>query len=199
MASSYGEDASKTSLRDGYLKLCGNLPRDFSQRIDTSVRDMLALFSDYQEASLALWYLPIHEEIDTLPLIREAFEAGKRVALPYLNPDTLSLEFYEISSMDEIKRGARGLAEPPAGATCLDVEDFLGSVCFVPGLVFDGEGNRVGYGAGYYDNFLAFYPGHKIGLVRSVQVSSNPLPHDDHDIAVDVLITEGSIWRCRRI
>ena len=57
----------------------------------------------------------------------------------------------------------------------------------------------MGYGAGYYDEFLAFYPGDKVGIVRSVQVSSNSLPHDDHDIPVDVLVTEGSIWQCRRI
>lgn len=200
MASSHGTDASKASLREGYLALCERMPKEFSRRIDGSVRNMLHLLDTYQNASLVLCYLPIHEEIDTHPIIEEVLAAGKRLALPYLDPATSQLVFYEIESLDQITRGARGLAEPPsADAVPLDEWDFLGSVCFVPGLVFDGEGHRVGYGAGYYDEFLAFYPGEKIGLVRSVQVSSNPLPHDDHDIAVDVLVTEGSIWRCRTL
>lgn len=200
MPSSQGSDASKSSLRSGYLDLCKRMPKDFSRRIDKTVRQMLGLLDVYQKAPLALFYLPIHEEIDTLPLIKDAFSQGKRVALPYLVAKRSKLEFYEITSVEQITRGARGLVAPPSeDAEPLGTIDLLGSVCFVPGLVFDGEGYRVGYGAGYYDEYLAFYPGEKIGLVRSVQVSSNPLPHDDHDIPVDVLVTEGSIWRCRKI
>lgn len=200
MASSYGSDASKSSLRDGYLSLCESMPKEFSSRIDGSVRSMLLNLDLYRGTSLVLGYLPIHEEIDTLPLLKDALAAGKRVALPLLDTKTNELSFFEVTSLDGISRGARGIGRPPSDdAKPLQEADFFGSVCLVPGLVFDGEGYRVGYGAGYYDEFLAFYPGDKIGLVRSVQVSSNPLPHDSHDIAVDVLVTEGSIWRCRKI
>jgi 5-formyltetrahydrofolate cyclo-ligase len=199
MASSTGTDASKTSLRNGYLDLCASMPRDFSRRIDVLIRDMLDRLDHYQQTSLVLGYLPIHEEIDTLPILREALLAGKRVALPYLDPSTSQIDFYEIRTMSDVTRGARGLSRKPVDGKPLGTVDMLGSICLVPGLVFDGEGYRVGYGAGYYDEFLAYYPGDKVGLVRSVQVSSNPLPHDDHDVAVYVLVTEGSIWRCRRL
>lgn len=198
MASSYGSDASKASLRDGYLKLCEEMPRDFSSRIDEQVRQMFMRLDWYRESDLILGYLPVHEEIDTLPILEAALAAHKRVALPYHDGTSSSMVFYEISSLDEIARGSRGLARPPReDAEPLTTNDMLGSLCLVPGLVFDGEGHRVGYGAGYYDEFLAYYPGDKVGLVRSVQVSSNPLPRSDHDVAVDALVTEGSIWRCR--
>ena len=200
MPSSQGTDASKSSLRNGYLSLCKSMPKDFSSRIDGTVRQMLGRLDLYKQTDLVLGYLPIHEEIDTMPILKDAFAAGKRVALPLLDAKTNKMHFYEIESLNDITRGARGLARPPhLGDVPLGEKDFLGSICLVPGLVFDGEGNRIGYGAGYYDEFLAFYPGHKIGLVRSVQISSNPLPRDDHDIAVDVLVSEGSIWQCRRI
>lgn len=200
MASSQGTDASKSSLRNGYLSLCKSIPRDFSSRIDGTVREMLGRLDLYCNADLLLGYLPLHEEIDTLPILKDALTAGKRIALPFLDPKSRNLVFYEIKSLAHITRGSRGLACPPhTDAEPLTTKDFFGSVCLVPGLVFDGEGNRIGYGAGYYDEFLAYYPGDKVGLVRSVQISSNPLPHDDHDIAVDVLVTEGSIWRCRHI
>ena len=200
MASSSGSDASKSSLRHSYLSLCKSMPKDFSSRIDVSVRGMLSFLDCYRDADLILGYLPMHEEIDTLPLLENALREGKRVALPFFDAKEIKMYFYEIHSLDEITRGSRGLARPPRlRAVPLEETDFFGSACFVPGLVFDGEGYRVGYGAGYYDEFLAFYPGNKIGITRSVQVSSNPLPHNDHDIPVDVLVTEGTIWRCRKI
>ena len=200
MASSYGSDASKSSLRQNYLTLCQSMPKEFSSRIDVSVRGMLSFLDFYRDADLILGYLPMHEEIDTLPLLEKAMKEGKRVALPLFDAKEIKLYFYVIHSLSEITRGSRGLARPPRpSAIPLEEKDFFGSACFVPGLVFDGEGYRVGYGAGYYDEFLAFYPGHKIGITRSVQVSSNPLPHNDHDVPVDVLVTEGSIWRCRKI
>ena len=199
MASSYGTDASKASLRDGYLRLCEDMPRDFSNRIDEQVRRMFGRLDWYRDANLILGYLPIHEEIDTLPLIEDAFAAGNRVALPFLDERARAMRWYEMDSVQAISRGSRGIATVPEGVRALGGADMLGSLCLVPGLVFDAQGYRVGYGAGYYDEFLAFYPGDKVGLVRSVQVSSNPLPHDDHDIPVDVLVTEGSIWQCRRV
>lgn len=200
MASTQGTDAGKSSLRSGYLSLCESMPKDFSSRIDTTVREMLYRLDWYRETDLVLGYLPVHEEIDTIPILEDALAAGKRIALPVLDSKIRKLFFYEVKSLADITKGARGLAHPPyEDSEPLEEKDFFGSVCLVPGLVFDGEGNRVGYGAGYYDEFLAHYPGDKIGLVRSVQVSSNPLPHDDHDVPVDVLVTEGSIWRCRRI
>ncbi len=198
VASTYGTDASKSALRSGYLNLCGTMPTGFRKRTDKTVCSMLRMLGEYRQAELILAYLPLHEEIDTTAVIQNARKDGKRVALPLLTREG-TLEFYEVGSPDQVVAGSRGLKRAPsADAKPLTTKDMLGSVCLVPGLVFDGEGQRVGYGAGYYDNFLMFYPGQKVGLVRSVQVSSNPLPHTDHDVPVDVLVTEGSIWRCRR-
>lgn len=199
MASTHGSDASKSSLLDRYVKLCADMPREFKGRVDASIWSMLKQLDLYRDAQLILFYLPIHEELDTRSLIQEAFDAGKTIALPYMSSAKSTMRWYAFDSWEGIRRGARGVAAPPKDAKPLSIYDFLGSVCLVPGLVFDGEGYRIGYGAGYYDEFLKFYPGDKIGLVRSVQVSNNPLPHDEHDIPVDVLVTEGSIWRCRKL
>lgn len=200
MASSYGSDASKSALKSGYLRLCKQMPRAFRKSIDRDVISMLRMLDLYRQAALVLVYVPFHEEIDTRPVVRNAFRDGKRVAVPYFNDRLGKLEFYEITSLEQMVPGARGVRRPPsADAKPLGTEDFLGSVCLVPGLVFDGEGYRVGYGAGYYDQFLQFYPGDKVGLVRSLQVSSNPLPRGEGDVAVDVLVSEGSIWRCREV
>ena len=72
----------------------------------------------------------------------------------------------------------------------------LGSICLVPGLVFDGAGYRIGYGGGFYDRFLAFYPGDKIGLAYTMQLSNNPLPVGATDVPVDMIVSDGCLWRC---
>ncbi|RME14124.1 MAG: 5-formyltetrahydrofolate cyclo-ligase [Bdellovibrio sp.] len=62
-------------------------------------------------------------------------------------------------------------------------------VC-VPGVAFDREGGRLGYGKGYYDRALQGYEGVKIGVAYAQQVSEKPLPLDDHDVLMDALVTE---------
>jgi 5-formyltetrahydrofolate cyclo-ligase len=198
MASSYGQDASKSALQSAYEAVSAQIAPRHAERVDREVRIHFTAMSAYREASLVLAYITYRDEFDTTALIERAWKDGKRVAVPVC--DRGVLVFYEIDTLEGMRIGSRGVLEPdPAACTPVDPADFVGSICLVPGLVFDGEGNRVGYGAGYYDNFLAYYPGDKIGLVRSVQVSSNPLPYDAGDVAVDVLVTEGTIWRCRKL
>lgn len=198
MASSYGEDASKSALREGYLAIRDRLAPSHRARLDAEVRAHLLALPAYAEAELLLSYVPFRDEIDTRPIIERAWADGKRVALPRCVPGSVSLRFYEVRSLDGLRPGACGALEPSAGGEPLTTRQMLGSVCLVPGLVFDAGGYRIGYGAGYYDNFLAVYPGTKVGLARSVQVSGNPLPADGHDVAVDVLVSDAAVWNCRR-
>lgn len=202
MASSYGSDASKSALRNGYVALGRSLPPQLRERIDAGICSMFTLLPEYALCSLLLCYIPFHEEVDPFALARRAMATGKRVAFPVMKKQGSELTFYEVGNLDVLGKGARGLyeASQPHAARLGDKimpSELATSVCLVPGLVFDAEGFRVGFGAGYYDEFLASYPGFKVGLVRSYQVSSNPLPAQEHDVSVDVLVTEGSIWRCR--
>ncbi|MGI6755371.1 MAG: 5-formyltetrahydrofolate cyclo-ligase [Atopobiaceae bacterium] len=202
MASSYGSDASKSALRNGYVALGRSLSPQMCARIDARVCSMFALLPEYVQCSLLLCYIPFHEEVDPFALARRARAAGKRVAFPLMEKQGSKLTFYEVGNLDDLSKGARGLYETSQShAACLGDKIMPGelatSVCLVPGLVFDAEGFRVGFGAGYYDEFLASYLGFKVGLARSYQVSSNPLPAHEHDVCVDALVTEGSIWRCR--
>lgn len=197
MASTYGEDASKSALQSAYEAAEVQLAPAHAQRVDREIHTHFSSMPAYRDADLILAYVTYRNEMDTVPLIRQAWADGKRVAVPVCDRGTLV--FYEIDSLEGMRAGSRGVLEPdPQRCTRVEEADFEGSVCLVPGLVFDAEGYRVGYGAGYYDNFLADYPGLKVGLVRSMRISSNPLPHDDHDVAMDVLVSDGSVWVCKR-
>lgn len=199
VASSYGEDASKDALRNGYLSAMAGTSPAFRKRIDAEIALHLRACPAYRKADVVLAYVAYRDEIDTRAIIERAWSDGKKVALPRCVGGPRSLEFYPVTSLDGLVMGTRGVLEPVVdeGVPPLAVEDMLGSICLVPGLVFDGKGYRVGYGAGYYDNFLSFYPGTKVGLARSIQISGNPLPHEEHDVPVDVIVSDGAVWMCR--
>ena len=120
----------------------------------------------------------------------EAAELGVTLVPMHVTIGDKTIDDGELSSAE--------MLEPPEEAPALtNPAQLVGSVCLVPGLVFDGAGHRIGYGGGFYDRFLAFYPGEKIGLARTTMLSSNPLPTDGHDVPVDFIATEGSVWSCR--
>lgn len=197
MASAYGEDASKSALRSAYEAVQTQLSPAFAERLDREARMHFTAMGAYRSTDLLLAYVTYRNEMDTTPLIERAWKDGKRVAVPVC--DRGKLVFYEIDTLEGMRIGSRGVLEPdPTGLKQVTEEDLEGSVCLVPGLVFDADGYRIGYGAGYYDNFLADYPGLKVGLVRALRISGNPLPHDDHDVPMDVLVSDGSVWVCNR-
>ena len=199
MASSCGEDASKNALRDAYLTLRAGLTPRQRGRLEAQVVRHLTELEAYRSADLLLAYVAYRDEMDTRAMCERAWADGKSVALPRCEGGERSLAFYVVNTLEGLAPGARGALEPVVddGDVSLDPTALQTSVCLVPGLVFDAAGYRVGYGAGYYDNFLVGYVGTKVGVVHAMQVSGNPLPHDEHDVAVDVLVSDGAIWMCR--
>lgn len=198
MASSYGTDADKSSLRSNYLRVRRSIPERTRLESDSSIASALTAFPIFSEAPLVLTYVSRADEVGTRALIERLLAAGRRVGVPRTDLVARRMTFHEIGSLDELAPRTMGILEPPADAPVLtEPAQLVGSVCLVPGLVFDGAGHRVGYGGGYYDRFLAFYPGDKIGLARTTMLSSNPLPADPHDVPVDFIATEGSVWSCR--
>ena len=193
MASSYGQDASKSSIRSLYLTTRAAVPEQDRSRVNAAIRERLEDLPIWHEAPLVLSYVSHGSEIDTHAIIQDALDQGKRVAVPLFDPAARSLTFRFIDSLDELSEGFRSILEPSSSAPVVSLSEMLGSICLVPGLVFDGDGQRVGEGAAAFDRFLAFYPGDKIGLAATMQLSSNPLPCGPSDIAVDLIVSDGAI------
>ena len=196
MASSYGTDADKSSLRSNYLRVRRTIPARLRISSDDAIRSTLRSFGVFADAPVVLTYVSLGAEVDTRVLIEDLLEEGRRVAVPLVDRVERSMIFREIFSLGELAPGTMGILEPAPDAPRLTVPEMVRSACLVPGLVFDGSCHRVGYGGGYYDRFLAFYPGNKIGLARVTQLSSNPLPVGEHDVPMDFLVSEGSVWGC---
>ena len=122
-------------------------------RWDTAIiRHILAL-PPYKNCSTLLAYLPIKGEIDTMPLLEHAWSQGRRVAIPYCIPGTRLIDFYIIHSLEGLRKKVFGILEPDP-AYHEKLENFDGCFFLLPGLAFDMDGFRLGYGGGYYDRFL---------------------------------------------
>lgn len=162
-------------------------------RMDSDIRSRLFSLREYAESNLVFSYVSKPIEVDTVALIEKMISMKKRVAVPRCVPRTFLMEFYEIASLDDLQKGMFGVLEPPAALGSPVVQKGR-SLCIVPGLSFDSQGFRLGYGKGYYDRFLAGFRGVTVGLCYSGCVRWN-LPHGYYDRSVDILITEKYVRR----
>jgi 5-formyltetrahydrofolate cyclo-ligase len=132
-----------------------------------------------------MFFASFRSEVDTLPMIRHALAAGKRAILPKVRGKDLAL--FEIRDFDkDTAPGAWGIPEPREimPVTVEDV-DFM----IVPGLAFDENGNRLGYGAGFYDRLLPYYKKETAALAFEIQIVPE-VPISSLDIPVKQIVTE---------
>jgi 5-formyltetrahydrofolate cyclo-ligase len=132
------------------------------------------------------FYASFRSEVETLDLLARALKAGKRAALPVTRREKGALEFHWVEDLAALKAGTYGILEPPAGKPA-DPEEL--DLILVPGLAFDPEGRRLGYGAGYYDRTLGGSKALKVGLAFDFQVAAS-LPGQPHDVSMDLVVTE---------
>lgn len=170
--------------------------RERKQSDENITRTFLSL-SAYKDAHLILTYLSVGTEVATTMLIQHAFNEGKLVAVPRCLSGK-NLEFVKISSFDQLESAPFNLLEPKKDLLPIPQEELVDSICVVPALTIDCQGWRIGYGAGYYDRFLSNYLGEKICLIRNQNLSETALPHDNNDVAVDMIVTETQIIVCNR-
>lgn len=137
----------------------------------------------YQTAKTVYGYLPYNQEVRTVPLLEQALRDGKQVAVPKVYGE--EMKFLYITDLTAVSRGYAGIPEPIADGPEADDETAL---VLMPGLAFDPQGHRIGYGGGFYDKFLAREPNHPtVALCYDFQVLPQ-LETEAFDIPVDLVI-----------
>ncbi len=138
----------------------------------------------YRKAEMIYGYWPINQEVRTLPILERALLDGKRIALPKVVQG--EIRFIEMRDLSRISRGFKGIPEPSDDAP--EAADRFALV-LMPGLAFDPQGHRIGYGGGYYDRFLAREPDHPtVALCYDFQVFPH-LETEENDRPVDFVIS----------
>lgn len=179
----------KNALRCKYKQLRSNMPLQVKAEKDRKILCRLTDTAAYRSADIILTYVSTEIEVDTSMLIEQAISEKKRVAVPRCIDGTRDMDFYFIKSTADMEKGAFGVMEP-VPEICVKAYAFETALCIVPGLCFDMQGYRLGYGKGYYDRFLSDHPRlYKIGLCYCA-CTENRLMRGRFDISADMLITE---------
>lgn len=144
---------------------------------------LFASSSLYRQAKTIYGYLPYNQEVRTVPMLERALRDGKRVAVPKVVGEEMI--FIYLDDLNAVEKGYAGIPEPIANGP---VADDPHALVLMPGLAFDPQGHRIGYGGGFYDRFLAAQPEHPtLALCYDFQL----LPHletDSFDIPVDCVL-----------
>ena len=137
----------------------------------------------YQNAKTIYGYLPYNQEVRTVPMLEQALKDGKQVAVPKVYGD--EMKFLYLNDLTAVAKGYSGIPEPIADEPVADDETAL---VLMPGLAFDPQGHRIGYGGGFYDKFLSAEPNHPtLALCYAFQMLPS-LETEDHDIPVDYVL-----------
>ncbi len=176
----------KKETRKFYKSLRDSIPENERISLSKSITDSIAESELYAFADKLLVFIPIGSEVNTLPLITRVFCDGKTVAIPVI--DGKEMHFALINSLDELVPGEYDIPTAPEGAEY--IEDFENSLCIVPCLSCDKSLNRIGYGGGFYDRFLASHKEIKTICVCFDKCLSESIPTEEFDIKMNLCITD---------
>lgn len=167
------------------------LTEKYQKSSDIAIADTLFSLSEYQNASFIFCYVSTKNEIDTLPIIRHAWEHGKRIAVPKCIGKGI-MELYEIHSFDDLESGLYGIMEPKRSCDSVSVKDIDFGV--IPCVSCDRNRNRLGHGGGYYDRYLSQSDFVTAALCRELLMLDQVIM-ESHDLPVDIVISEKKIYR----
>ena len=143
---------------------------------------------EYKKAKNIAAFYPYDSEVDIKPLFQDL---SKNWFLPVIT-DNENMTFCQYEACSELILNKFGICEP-----CIENEVNINEldIIIIPALSVDTNGNRLGYGKGYYDRFLAKLPQHCIKIVPiSDELVLDSLPHDEYDISVNLIVTQYRVF-----
>lgn len=175
----------KKALRKQVLEARDRLSQEERQKKSREIEERLFFLPEFRKARTVMFFASFRSEVDTIPMIRRALAGGKRVVLPKVKDKDLAL--FAIQDIEkDVAPGAWGIPEPHESMPVP-----LGEIDLIvtPGTAFDERGNRLGYGAGFYDKLLVNYTGLSVALAFEEQILLL-VPASVHDIPIRKIVTE---------
>jgi 5-formyltetrahydrofolate cyclo-ligase len=185
----------REALRKEHLSRRKGFRETEREKIGSRILEKILDFPEYQKARRIALYADMRGEVPTGGILRAATQGGKAVFYPRVVPPG-ALRFFRVYLSSELREGTFLIPEPVFPFEERTPEEF--DLIFIPGVVFDLQGTRLGYGRGFYDRALAPAASRKskAGLAFGFQIVPRiPLPPDDRGVAMDWLITEERIGR----
>ena len=181
----------KSRIRKEAIAKRDSLGPDERQRLSRQISEHLYGLEEYSLRDTILSYASYRSEVITDEINARILGDGKRLFLPRTYPESNRMIFYQVTDLMDLKPGAMGIREPDEGVAYMG-EDAL---VLMPGVGFDPEGNRLGYGGGYYDRFLTEYAmltRHTVMLAFDAQ-RTQMLPTEPTDRRPNLVLTESGV------
>ncbi len=182
------KEAIRSDLRERRWNIPGDIRKEMSRQICSSLSQVI------HPCETVLVYCAKEPEVETSWFIDHLLHHERKVIVPIIEEENVGLRLSYIQTRDVLKPSTFHVPEP---VDCEYPADPHHVTCaIIPMLGFDRSGGRIGYGAGYYDRFLSEHSHiKKIGIAYSVQEVPT-IPVQDHDIRMDIIVTETSTYRC---
>lgn len=178
----------KKLLRNKVLDIRNSLDSVTKKAMDNEIYNKLICCELYIKAKNIFIYLSFGSEVETKNIINKALKDGKEVYIPKIYKEDKSMKAIRLNSFDELKENSMGILEPINDSKYIDKKEI--DLILVPGVVFDLNGNRIGYGGGYYDRYLEDIKGirNKLVLAYDIQIVDF-IQSESHDIGFDYIIS----------
>ena len=183
---------SKKDIRKEISKLRDNLDVNEKSVKDKEILKKLLNIKEYKESQNIFVFVSYKSEVDTHEFIKESIKNDKVILVPKVKNKFGDMGAFKINSFNDLKSGFKGILE--CDESCSEFNKYNIDIVIMPGLAFDKDGGRIGYGGGYYDRFLKDLNKEipKIAVAYELQVINN-IPMEDYDIKPNKIITEERI------
>ncbi len=181
------------ALRQLYKAKRDRLAPKQRQAASQSIQEHLSQTPEFKAARQVFFYISMGSEVETAELIWLAQHHGKRAAAPRFEAGPHSMVFHDLGRFEDLELGSLGVKIPRANQPL--AQPATGDLIIIPGLVFDAQGSRLGWGRGYYDHYLAKIDVGvvRVGLAFDLQIHPEIFQRQAWDQPVHYLATESGV------
>ncbi|MBR5203493.1 MAG: 5-formyltetrahydrofolate cyclo-ligase [Clostridia bacterium] len=180
----------KKEIRKELLNKRKEIPQEKKVIYDKEISKLITDSDYFKNADQVLVFASTDYEFDTRYIIERCRFLYKRVFYPVCIDNVGNMEFFKTESVGDLQYGMYHILEPKA--TCKKFIPKDNDIIIVPALSVDENGNRIGYGKGYYDKFLKDFNGVSICPCYE-ELMADTLPTDENDIKVNIIATQNQL------
>ncbi|WP_028844495.1 5-formyltetrahydrofolate cyclo-ligase [Thermodesulfovibrio thiophilus] len=183
---------TKQEIRSRMLERRKNIDEQIKKQKNLKIASSFIHFLETNSIKSILLYASFGSEVDTWMIFQYCINKSIKTAFPKVNKKSNRLELFWVDKIEELTPGYKLILEPSTSKRAL-IENI--DVIAVPGVAFDKQCFRIGYGGGFYDRLLLHKKGFAIGLAYEEQIVDK-LPVLAHDKRVDLIITDERVISC---
>ena len=181
---------SKENIRKQFLQKRDGLSADFMSISSKQIRKNLNKIEEYRNAQSVACYHSTGSEVKTHEIMQEILSHGKTLGLPRVKGNEII--FCIVKKFEDLEKGEFGIMEPKQNCPILEKFDII----IVPAVAMAENGQRLGYGMGYYDRFLVGKNTITIALAYTKSIAKN-IPKSDSDVLISMIVTEDGVIKSK--